>query len=713
MPGVVPTTSAPAQPAAKPVPIRRKPLSKAAKAHLPRWMVVRRHMVLSPTLATGFINEQLDLIASERTYVIDEAKKALAGIPAPRLQSMGHAFIGLRITDSRHWVGDNLLLTLEAPMAGDVLPKTQLRGGDVVEIDEPGGGKVMKIYEDVNDSEYLSGVILSISRDRVVLVINAKDAIPTAWNGRLTIKMLVNDIPFRRTLNSLCNLIELPYPRPHLHMVAFSDQQAKFVNPLLANSKMFDQSLNRSQRDAVRLALATQDVALIHGPPGTGKTHTLLEIIRQLVNEGKRVLVCGPSNVSVDNLVERLGKLRTIPIVRIGHPARILPAAAEFGLDYLANNIHADDRTYAIQREIDELAAQLGQLSIKVERNKVQAKIRTLNRRRHTLRPRTAYQVIASARVVLSTLSGAASTMLAGCKAKFDVVVIDESTQATEAECWIAAQKAPKLILAGDHQQLPPTIKSAGDPMVKKTDGQGSQRLQYTMFERLRAKLDKRFCQMLTTQYRMHADIMKVSSERLYDGLLVADKSVATHVLNDLAYVSANVHTKRPIVYIDTSGQNLFESHEAAQSSSGGLPVPQTELGSLTNKGEAELAKDQVVRLVALGVLPTDIAVISPYAGQVRLLKLMLRDAYPGVEIGSVDGFQGREKEAVVLSFVHSNRNSSIGFLRDYRRINVAITRARRHLCVIADGGTVAARDPFLKALFKHLDEVAQRFVPA
>ncbi|KAJ2341164.1 hypothetical protein GGH91_003946, partial [Coemansia sp. RSA 2671] len=267
MPGVVPTTSAPAQPAAKPVPIRRKPLSKAAKAHLPRWMVVRRHMVLSPTLATGFINEQLDLIASERTYVIDEAKKALADIPAPRLQSMGHAFIGLRITDSRHWVGDNLLLTLEAPMAGDVLPKTQLRGGDVVEIDEPGGGKVMKIYEDVNDSEYLSGVILSISRDRVVLVINAKDAVPTAWNGRLTIKMLVNDIPFRRTLNSLCNLIELPYPRPHLHMVAFSDQQAKFVNPLLANSKMFDQSLNRSQRDAVRLALATQDVALIHGPP--------------------------------------------------------------------------------------------------------------------------------------------------------------------------------------------------------------------------------------------------------------------------------------------------------------------------------------------------------------------------------------------------------------------------------------------------------------
>ncbi|KAJ2095301.1 hypothetical protein GGI09_004944, partial [Coemansia sp. S100] len=634
MPAVIANAPVPVQPVRKPVPIRRKALSKAAKAHLPRWMVVRRHMVLTPTVTTKFVNEQLALVASERAYVITEAKKALAGIPAPRLQSMGHAFIGLRITDSRNWVGDNLLLTLEAPMSGDALPKTQLRGGDVVEIDEPGGGKVMKIYDDVNDSDYLSGVILSISRDRVVLVISSKEKIPTAWNGRLTIKMLVNDIPFRRTLNSLCDLIEMPHPRPSLHMVAFSNQLPKFVNPLLADAKMLDKSLNKSQRDAVRLALAVKDIAMIHGPPGTGKTHTLLEIIRQLVGEGKRILVCGPSNVSVDNLVERLGKLRTIPIVRIGHPARILPAAAEFGIDHLANNNHVDDHTYAVQQEIDGLVAQLGQLSLNAERGHVCAKIRTLNKRRQTLRPRTAYQIIANARVVLSTLSGAASNKLAQNKAKFDVVIIDESTQATEAECWIAAQKAPKLILAGDHQQLPPTIKSAGDP--KQAGGQGSQ-LQFTMFERLREKLGDRFCQMLTTQYRMHEDIMKVSSERLYDGRLVADKSVATHVLNDLEHVVENVDTKSPIAFIDTSGTELFESHEAAQGNPGDPSVPHAELGSLANKGEAEFAVEQVKRLIESGVPATDIAVISPYAGQVRLLKLMLRDRYPGVEIGSVD----------------------------------------------------------------------------
>ncbi|KAJ2547400.1 hypothetical protein GGH95_006638, partial [Coemansia sp. RSA 1836] len=277
MPAVVSAVPVPAQPvpapcATKPVPIRRKQLSKAAKAHLPRWMVVKKHMALSSTVTTKFANEQLALVANERAYVITEAKRALAGIPAPRLQSMGHAFIGLRITDSRNWVGDNLLLTLEAPISGDVLPKTQLRGGDVVEIDEPGGGKAMKIYEDLSDSDYLSGVILSISRDRVVLVMNAKDAIPGAWNERLTIKMLVNDVPFRRTLNSLCDLIEMPFPRPTLHMVAFTPQKPKLINSLLADAEMLDKSLNQSQRDAVRLALSVQDVAMIHGPPGTGKT---------------------------------------------------------------------------------------------------------------------------------------------------------------------------------------------------------------------------------------------------------------------------------------------------------------------------------------------------------------------------------------------------------------------------------------------------------
>ncbi|KAJ1650793.1 hypothetical protein GGF38_005742, partial [Coemansia sp. RSA 25] len=349
-------------------------------------------------------------------------------------------------------------------------------------------------------------------------------------------------------------------------------------------------------------------VAMIHGPPGTGKTHTLLEIIRQLVSEGKRILVCGPSNVSVDNLVERLGKLRTIPIVRIGHPARILPAAAEFGLDYLVAHNTEDERTYAVQQEIDGLVAQLGQLSITAARSQVQAKIRTLSKRRQTYKPRTAYQIIANAQVVLSTLSGAASPMLARNKAKFDVVIIDEATQATEAECWIAAQKAPKLILAGDHQQLPPTIKSVGDPTSSNDGGPDSKLLQFTMFERLREKLGEEFCQMLTTQYRMHADIMKVSSERLYDGRLVADTSVAAHILSDLPHVQETGDTKTPIVYIDTSGHQLYESHEATQSSSGDLAVQQTEIGSLTNKGEAELAVYQVGKLIVAGVPATDIA---------------------------------------------------------------------------------------------------------
>ncbi|KAJ2464251.1 hypothetical protein GGI02_005033 [Coemansia sp. RSA 2322] len=489
----------------------------------------------------------------------------------------------------------------------------------------------------------------------------------------------------------------------------------RFAYPLLSNANMLDQSLNRSQKDAVRLALAAGEIALIHGPPGTGKTHTLLEIIRQFVRQGQRILVCGPSNVSVDNLAERLGKLRSMSLVRVGHPARILPGAAKYGLDYQINSKDKSERSNAIREEIDVLTLFLQQCTVNEDHRQLGAQIKKLKRREEAFRPKEADQIIAGAQVVLSTLNGAASPVLASSRVFFDVVIIDEATQTTEAECWIAAQKAPKLILAGDHHQLPPTVMSVGDPTlnVKRGSRRGPEQLQFTMFERMREKLDKRFCQMLTTQYRMNQQIMKVSAERLYGGLLVADESVAKHVLSSLPHVRETKSTRAPIVYINTAGCGLRESQEETQfRKAQGSMLDQSEVRSKVNVGEADLAVLYVDELIAAGVPAKDIALISPYGGQVRLLKMLLRAKYPDLEIGSVDGFQGREKEAVILSFVRSNEQCSIGFLRDYRRNNVAITRARRHLCIIADGKTVPAHDPFLKAFFAHLRRAAIIRVP-
>ncbi|KAJ2471520.1 hypothetical protein EV174_005948, partial [Coemansia sp. RSA 2320] len=190
----VPATLASAR--ARPAPSRRKKLSKAAKTHLPRWTVVQTSMEIQPSVFSSFANDQLDLMVTERAFVINEAKASLAGMSAPTLQSLGLAFIGLRVTESSPWIGANVLLTLEAPVPGASLQHTQLRGGDVIEVDEPKGGKLLKVYDgEDGDDDYFSGVILSISRTRIILVISSRDVLPDEWSGRLTIKKLINDVP--------------------------------------------------------------------------------------------------------------------------------------------------------------------------------------------------------------------------------------------------------------------------------------------------------------------------------------------------------------------------------------------------------------------------------------------------------------------------------------------------------------------------------------
>jgi predicted DNA helicase len=239
-----------------------------------------------------------------------------------------------------------------------------------------------------------------------------------------------------------------------------------------------------------------------------------------------------------------------------------------------------------------------------------------------------------------------------------------------EPECWIGLHKAKKAILAGDHRQLNPTIKSTHKSV-----------LDITLFERLATKTESKILKMLTTQYRMNEKIMKFPSAHLYNNKLVAHPSVKFHILCELPGLEETPETSQVLVFYDTIGCNLYES--LADSDNIALSE------SKQNEGEAELVRKHVNSLVLAGLKPSDIVVLTPYNGQVALLKGLLREKYPGLEIGSVDGMQGREKEAVVLSLVRSNDAKEIGFLRDERRLNVAITRARRHLCLICDSMSI------------------------
>ncbi|KAM9606877.1 DNA-binding protein SMUBP-2 isoform 3-T3 [Morphnus guianensis] len=267
----------------------------------------------------------------------------------------------------------------------------------------------------------------------------------------------------------------------------------------------------------------------------------------------------------------------------------------------------------------------------------------------------------------------------------FDLVVIDECAQALEASCWIPLLKAPKCILAGDHKQLPPTIIS------HKAAAKG---LSLSLMERLIERYGEKIVKMLTMQYRMHQTIMQWASSEMYSGRLTAHPSVAQHLLKDLPGVTSTEETTIPLLLIDTAGCGLFELEVEDEQSKG-------------NPGEVQLAGLHIQALVEAGVKAKDIAVVAPYNLQVDMLREHLCHRYPELEVKSVDGFQGREKEAVILSFVRSNRKGEVGFLAEDRRINVAVTRARRHVAVICDTRTVS-NQTFLKRLVDYFSQYGE-----
>jgi ATP-dependent RNA/DNA helicase IGHMBP2 len=445
--------------------------------------------------------------------------------------------------------------------------------------------------------------------------------------------------------------------------------------------KFEDPNLNESQRAAAAFASAAQDVAVIHGPPGTGKTRTLVELIRQAVQQGQKALVCAPSNLGVDNLFERLLN-RGTKAVRIGHVARVLPHLRDNCLTALVAKHRNVKRIKKLRLEAAELFRKSDKSSRDLDRaarQALRAEAKELLADAREMETDIAQEIVDEAEVVCVTNTGITSDLL-GAR-RFDLAVIDEACQCSEPSCWIPLLRAKRLVLAGDHCQLPPTVIS---------QAAAKEGFAVSMQERLVELYGADVCKPLLVQYRMHEEIMRYSSFEFYDNSLKADESVASHRLCDLPDVREDELTTNAVRFIDTSGSSFEEEREKAGS-------------SLANPEEAALAVKKTMDLIGLGVRPEDIAIITPYTAQVRVLReLMNHDA---VEIGSIDGFQGREKEAVIISLVRSNNDNEIGFLKDTRRMNVALTRARRKLIVIGDSSTISSH-PFYSGLLEHFDAI-------
>lgn len=442
-----------------------------------------------------------------------------------------------------------------------------------------------------------------------------------------------------------------------------------------------DRSLNAVQMDAVRHALSARDVALIHGPPGTGKTTAVVELIRQSIRRGKRVLACAPSNLAVDNIFERL-LASGERAVRLGHPARVLPGLREHTLDLLVEK-HRDvqlakrlvKQAMSLFREAERFTRAAPKPG---HRKQLRDDARSLLADARRMEQQAVESVLDSAAVLCATTTGIDSQLLG--QRRFDVAVIDEACQSVEPGCWIPLLRCDRAVFAGDHCQLPPTIVSreAAD------EGFG-----VSIFERLMEMHGQKIARRLTVQYRMHASIMEFSSREFYDGQLEADATVAAHTLVELEGVADLAALRQPIDFVDTAGAGYDEQLE-----------PDGE--SRLNPAEAELVARKVRMLLDAGVPPSGIAVIAPYAAQVRLLRQKVEQ--PGLEIDTVDGFQGREKEAVLISLVRSNPAGEIGFLGDVRRMNVALTRARRKLIVVGDSATLGGH-PFYERLLEFFEQ--------
>lgn len=655
-----------------------------------------------------------DLVEMERDEEMRRHEREIRSLSGPEREAKGRALLQMRGRDEGESLGGHLVKFMRE-QKGEPLPDTEISVGDLVMISK----------RDPLRDDNPTGTVTQVTGYSVTL---AFDDEPDGWvtTDGLRLDVVVNDITYQRMKEALARLPDADGTLQRLRDTCVGIRDSTHRDPVEIDAWQ-NPDLNPSQKRAVRESLSTEDVHLIHGPPGTGKTTTAIEVIEQCVAAGERVLATAASNTAVDNLVEFLAA-RGADVVRLGHPARVSPALHRHTLDAriqenetYQSSQKVREEAFALLDEQEDLTTPSGRYrrgmsdeTIKeladdgrgsrgVSPDKIAEMAEWIRLRERAdrffdeaeaMEDEAIGQVLDAADVVCSTNSTAGSDLLAG--RMFDTLVIDEATQATAPSCWIPMVHADRALLAGDHRQLPPTVKN---------EEAARSGLRTSLFERLAKHHDttdddpRSIRSLLHRQYRMHETIMRFSSETFYDGQVEADASVRRHTLEDLGVLVPDeaeadpgvLDPAHPLVVVDTSGIDAPEQQRP------GSP-------SRENPAEAAIVARIADGLLASGVRPDDLGVITPYHDQVQLLERKLGEAVEnGLEVDTVDGFQGREKEAVIVSLVRSNADGEIGFLNEPRRFNVSLTRARRKAVVVGDRSTVSTADVF-KRFFDYAD---------
>ena len=516
-----------------------------------------------------------------------------------------------------------------------------------------------------------------------------------AIKKKVRLDLYANDITFRRMED---NLKHLSLKGKNALEYILNERNPK-KNREIPYINYIDDSLNKSQKSAIENSLSCENFFLIHGPFGTGKTRTLVELISQETRQNHKVLATAESNAAVDNILERLMDNKKLNLTRLGHPQRVSKHNITQTLAYKVENHKLNKKITKIHRKIDNLIEKRkvhtkptpqyrrgfgdydilhlaskgkGGRGISSEKMKSMANWIEINQEideAHDeikrIENRMIKEIVDSSDVILATNSSAALESIS--HVKFDVAIIDEASQATIPSILIPIAKAHRFILAGDHKQLPPTIIS-----------ERAHELEKTLFEEL-IRIYPFKSQLLNVQYRMNSLLMKFPNREFYNNGLKSDSSVDDITINDIL---TSQHEEKALLFIDTS--EVEDNREMHLKDS----------KSIINDLEADISVSIAQDYLNAGAGEDDIGIISPYADQVKLIQ----EKTP-VEVKTVDGFQGREKEIIIISTVRSNPHGNIGFLKDLRRLNVAITRAKRKLIIIGNANTLITNPTYARLI--------------
>lgn len=556
-------------------------------------------------------------------------------------------------------------------------------------------GKPVQFFQSLSPTlSYFSfsSMVSYVDGDRMVVTLPSSQAVIDLQNAtNLGVQLYFDETSYKTMFHALDDVINAKNNR-------LADLRDIFAGQLKPEKRTFTPMqfpwLNKTQEQAVNEVLWAKDVEVVHGPPGTGKTTTLVEAIYETLHRETQVLVCAQSNMAVDWISEKLVD-HGVPVLRIGNPSRVNDKMLSFTYERKFESHPDYPELWSIRKTIRQMKEN------RKRGDNVHQKIARLRDRAAEIEMAINAQLFDEARVVACTLVGSANKLLV--RHKFSTLFIDEAAQALEPACWIAIRRASRVILAGDHQQLPPTIKC---------------------YEAMKQGLDKTLMEhivenqpdavtLLKVQYRMNDDIMKFSSDWFYHGEVQSDASVKHRSVLDYEH---------PIQWIDGNEMLQQVNEELKEEEKLNIDFTEQFIGEnhgRINKAEAELVLSTLNNYInKIGrerflAERLDVGIISPYKVQTQYLRQQIRKREEFrpfrqvISVNTVDGFQGQERDIIIISLVRSNENGQIGFLSDLRRMNVAMTRARMKLIIFGDKATLQ-HHAFYRKLIQYVDEVTK-----